>query len=301
MPITTRREFLATATLAAVAPSFPSPDAAKLPLAFSTLGCPKWPWPQILNFAASNGYSAIELRGILGDLDLPKRPELVPDHLAQAKENLAAHNLKISDLGSSSELHLADPAKLAESIADAKRFIDLAQQLGAPYVRVFGNKLEGNRDEVIHRVARGMHELAVYAAPKNVSVIIESHGDFVTSPLLKQVLTEANHSNAALLWDAHHTFVDGNEEPEFTVGELGPWIKHTHLKDSILVNGERHYVLTGKGNVPIKRQMQALAGIGYKGYYCFEWEKLWHPDIAEPEVALADFARVVPSYLHRAT
>jgi predicted xylose isomerase-like sugar epimerase len=58
-------------------------------------------------------------------------------------------------------------------------------------------------------------------------------------------------------------------------------------------------VLTGKGDVPIQRQVQALLGIGYKGYYCFEWEKLWHPDIAEPEVAIADFSRVVSGYLQK--
>jgi len=213
------------------------------------------------------------------------------------KKDLAAHGLKVSDLGSSSELHEPDPAKRAESIADAKRFIDLAEKLEAPYVRIFGNKLEGPREEVIQRVAAGMRELAMYAAPHNVSVIIESHGDFVTSPLLKQVLTKADHPNALLLWDAHHTFVDGHEEPEFTVRELGKWIRHTHLKDSVLVNGEAHYVLPGKGTVPLQRQFQALASIDYKGYYCFEWEKLWHPEIAEPEVAFADFARVAPTYL----
>jgi sugar phosphate isomerase/epimerase len=56
-------------------------------------------------------------------------------------------------------------------------------------------------------------------------------------------------------------------------------------------------VLTGKGDVPVKRQMQALAANNYKGYFCFEWEKLWHPDIAEPEIAIADFARVAPTYV----
>jgi sugar phosphate isomerase/epimerase len=295
--LTTRRKFLATATLAALSPRIPVPDAAKLRLAFSTLGCPKWPLPQVLDFAAANGYSGIELRGILGDLDLPNRPELAPDKIPSLKKELAARNLKISDLGSSSEMHLTDPDRRAKSIADAKRFIDLAQQLDCPYVRIFGNKLEGPRDEVVHRVAAGMRELAIYAEPHNVSVIIESHGDFVTSPLLKQVLSEANHPNALLLWDAHHTFVDGHEEPEFTVRELGQWIRHTHLKDSVAQNGERHYVLTGKGDVPIERQMQALAAINYKGYFCFEWEKLWHPDIAEPEVAIADFVRVAPAYL----
>lgn len=292
----TRREFLATSALAALAPPFLQ-GAEKPRLAFSTLGCPKWPFAQVLDFAGSNGYAGIELRGILGDLDLPNRPEFAPDQIAATKKAIASHGLRISDLGSSSEMHHADPDKRAKSIADAKRFIDLAQQLDSPYVRIFGNKVEGDREECIHRVAAGMRELAIYAKPHNVTVIIESHGDFVTSPLLKQVLTEADHPNAALLWDAHHTFVDGHEEPQFTVRELGRWIRHTHLKDSIPQNGERHYVLVGKGEVPVARQMQVLAATDYKGYFCFEWEKLWHPDIAEPEIAIADFARVVPGYL----
>jgi sugar phosphate isomerase/epimerase len=296
---TTRREFVGTAVMAGLTTRFLPPEPVKLPLAFSTLGCPKWPWPQIVEFAASNGFSAIEIRCILGDLDLPARPEFAPDRIAATKKDIAAHGLKISDLGSSSEMHLTDPDKRAKSIADGKRFIDLAEKLGAPYVRIYGNKLEGQRDECIRRVAAGMRELALYAVPRNVGVIIESHGDFVSSPLLKQVLTEANHPNASLLWDAHHTFVDGHEEPEFTVRELGKWIRHTHLKDSVAANGERHYVLTGKGDVPVQRQMQALAGIGYQGYFCFEWEKLWHPDIAEPEIAIADFARVVSGYLQK--
>jgi sugar phosphate isomerase/epimerase len=296
---TTRRNFVATAAMASLAARYLRAQGARLPLAFSTLGCPKWTWTRIIDFAAANGYAAIELRGILGDLDLPSRPEFAPDKLAGVKRDLAAHGLKTSDLGSSSELHLADEAERAKSIADCKRFIDLAEKLEAPYVRVFGNKLEGPRDEVVHRVAKGMRELAIYAAARNVTVIIESHGDFVTSPLLKQVLIEADHPNALLLWDAHHTFIDGHEEPEFTVGQLGKWIRHTHLKDSVPLNGERHYVLTGRGDVPIQRQVQSLRGIGYKGYFCFEWEKLWHPDIAEPEVAIADFARVVPGYLQK--
>jgi sugar phosphate isomerase/epimerase len=296
---TSRRQFLTTTALASLAAAFPMLSSSRLAIAFSTLGCPNWTWPQILDFAAANGFSAVEVRCILGDLDLPNRPEFAPEKIPSVKKDLAAHGLKISDLGSSSEMHHTDPDKRAKSIADAKRFIELAEKLDVPYVRIYGNKLEGPEDECIHRVAAGMRELGVYGAPRNVSVIIESHGDFVTSPLLKKVLTEADHPNALLLWDAHHTFAAGHEEPETTVRELGKWIRHTHLKDSVLEKDERHYVLTGKGNVPVQRQMQTLAATGYKGYFCFEWEKLWHPEIAEPEVAIADFAKVARGYLQK--
>jgi len=181
-------------------------------------------------------------------------------------------------------------------LADAKRFIDLASALGSPYVRVFGNEIKGPKEEVVARVAAGLHELGEYAGPRGVTVIIESHGDFVDSPTLKEVLTRADSPHAALLWDAHHTYADGHEQPEYTVHELGSSIRHTHLKDSVLAGKERKYVLTGRGDVPIQRQVQALQKTGYKGYFCFEWEKAWHPDLEDPEIAIADYAKVVGGY-----
>jgi len=57
------------------------------------------------------------------------------------------------------------------------------------------------------------------------------------------------------------------------------------------------YVLTGRGTVPVRRQVEELTKIGYSGYYSFEWEKVWHPDIEEPEIAIADYARVVTQYI----
>jgi sugar phosphate isomerase/epimerase len=73
------------------------------------------------------------------------------------------------------------------------------------------------------------------------------------------------------------------------------------MKDSRMEGGEDHYVLTGRGGVPVKRQVELLVEAGYAGYYSFEWEKAWHPELEEPEVAIADFARVVTQYLQAAT
>jgi sugar phosphate isomerase/epimerase len=299
----TRREFLGAGAAAVLASRFGWAAETKLPLAFSTLGCPSWEWMKVLEFAQANGYAAIELRGVKGNLDLPACPEFSPERIAQSKREVADHGLKISDLGASAQMHVAEPAERAKQLADARRFIDLASSLEVPYVRVFGNELKGSREEVIARVADGLHQLGEYAAPKGVTVIIESHGDFVQSPLLKEVLTGANSKGVALLWDAHHTYVDGHEEPEHTLAELGAWIRHTHLKDSVPDGKGRKYVLTGKGDVPVERQVQALRKLqtngrmGYTGYYCFEWEKMWHPDIAEPEVAFPDYAKVMTGYL----
>lgn len=297
----TRRKFIqnssAALTAVAVTPLLAHASAKPLPIGFSTLGCPAWDWLKILDFAKQNNFSAVELRGLQGSMDLPTRPEFSRDNIAKSKKDIASRGLHIACVSSSAEMHDADPQKHEQQLADARRFIDLASALKAPYVRVFGNKIAGPHDEVVDRVGLSLGQLGAYAGTRGVTVLIESHGDFTDSPTLKALLEKANSKHVGLLWDAHHTFVSGKEEPEFTVAQLGKYIHHTHLKDSRPEGTDVHYVLTGQGTVPVKRQVEALVKMGYRGYYSFEWEKVWHPDIDEPEIAIADYARVMTGYL----
>ena len=302
----TRREFGKGLSLVVAATALPASGAAqRLPIAFSTLACPGWEWGKILDYAASHGFPAIELRGLEGNLDLPSHPVFAASRIAQTKSEIRAHDLRIACVSSSAHMDEPTGPKRAMQISDAKRFIDLAGALDAPYVRVFGTDSSGDKsvapdEDLKERVASGLKELGDYAAGQNVTVIIESHDRFVTSPVLREVLTRAGSDHVALLWDAHHTFADGKEDPEFTVSQLGKWIRHTHLKDSVPDGNGRRYVLTGRGDVPIKRQLAALRKLGYKGFYCFEWEKVWHPDLTDPEIAVADYARVMSDYMRQA-
>jgi sugar phosphate isomerase/epimerase len=298
----TRRRFIQHSAMAisAFSASWHAASGEPFPIGFSTLGCPKWEWLKILDFARQNGFAAVELRGLQGTMDLPARPEFAPDRINLAKQEVAARGLHISCVSSSANMHDTDPQKHERQLTDARRFIDLASVLTAPYVRVFGNSVVGPREQAIEYVARSLRQLGDYAAPKNVTVLIESHGDFTDSPSLRSVLEKADSPHVGLLWDAHHTFVSGNEDPEFTVSRLGKYIRHTHLKDSRRDGDNGRYVLTGRGQVPVKRQMQLLVEHGYRGYYSFEWEKVWHPEIEEPEIAFPDFARAARRYLKEA-
>jgi sugar phosphate isomerase/epimerase len=257
---------------------------------------------KILDFAQQNGFSAVELRGLQGTMDLPSRPEFAADRIEQSKKDVSARGLRISCVSSSANLHDTDPQKHESQLADARTFIDLASALGAPYVRVFGNNVLGDRDVAIRNIGLSLRSLGEYSGSKKVTVVIESHGDFTDSPTLKAVLETADSPHVALLWDAHHTFVSGREDPEFTVAQLGKYIRHTHLKDSARKGNsdDVQYVLTGRGQVPVKRQVKALAGIGYAGSFSFEWEKVWHPELEEPEIAFPDYARVMREYLSAA-
>jgi sugar phosphate isomerase/epimerase len=303
----TRREFLIGLSSTAAAAAFArSAGASTMQIAFSTLGCPKWDLSQIITFARSHGFAAVELRGLMGNMDLPSQAPFAGAQIEQTKRQFAENNIKIACVSSSARMGEEDSSKRTKEIADAKRFVDLAAALGAPYVRVFGdgaNVPKGTAPgaELKTRVVEGLQQVGEYAGPKNVTVILESHDNFTSSATLKEVFERVNSPHVALLWDAHHTYATAGEDPEFTVKQLGKWIRHTHLKDSVANGGERKYVLTGRGTVPVKKQIEALQSIGYTGYLCFEWEKVWHPDIEEPEMAIADYAEVVRGYLGTAS
>jgi sugar phosphate isomerase/epimerase len=304
MSAISRREVLGTLAASLAAPALLRAKGRdrRLPIAFSTLGCPGWTWPTVLDQADRLGYAGIELRGIQGDMDLTKRPELTGDGLKQTRRDLEARGLVVTDLGASAHMHEKDPALRTAQLDDGRHFIDLAHALGVPYVRMFGDKMPPDepKEDALKRIVDGFQQMAAYAKPAGVTVLIESHGDFTHSADLQTIIEGVGSPAFALLWDAHHTFVAGGEAPADTYKRLGRYMRHTHLKDSKPEGNDHRYVLTGTGVVPVKEQVRVLATHGYKGFYCYEWEKKWHPEIEEPEVAFPHYVKVMTDYLAQA-
>lgn len=299
-----RRSFLATLGAGLCAPAILRAQGRprRYRIAFSTLGCPGWGWKTVLENADRLGYPGIELRGLAGEMDLPKVPEFQGTRLAATKRDLAALDIVITDLGASASMHEKDAAARERNLDEGRRFLDLAQDLGVPYVRMFGDRIPPGepREDVMKRVADGFQQMAAYAKRVGVTVLIESHGDFTRSDDLAAILTRVDSPQFALLWDAHNSFVAGKEKPADTYARLGRWIRHTHLKDSRPGGKDRQYVLFGTGDLPVKEQVMILAKAGYQGFYCLEWEKRWIPEIEEPEVAFPQYAKVMSGYLAEA-
>jgi sugar phosphate isomerase/epimerase len=295
MNYTTRKEFLqASGILLAAAFTGVSFDSKKqLPLlSFSTLGCPDWTFQQIIDFAALHGYKGIELRGILRQMDLTKCNEFSSlENISATVTRVEKKGLHIVDLGSSCNLHIADPVKRKENLDEGKRFIDLARQIDCPYIRVFPNNLPKEQDKqaTMQLIIKGLQELGDYAKGTSVKVLMETHGDLVHIEDLETIMKAVNNAQTGLIWDVSNMWTITKEPPAAVYGKLKKYIRHTHIKDAKLVNGEPQYVFLGRGEVPIFEAIDLLQKGGYKGYYSFEWEKMWHPELAEPELALADY------------
>ena len=302
MPQTTRKEFLQTsAVLLASIVTGTSFDLKKNKplLSFSTLGCPDWTFQQITSFAVQHGYKGIEVRGIQRQMDLTKCPEFSTEENRKATLALMKEKgLRFVGLGSSANLHFPEGAEREKNLAEARSFIDLAQQINCPYIRVFPNNfIKGQeKNTTIDLIIKGLLELGDYAKEKNVSVLMESHGDVVKIEDLEEIMRSADHSNVGLVWDISNMWTATKESPAEAFKKLKKYIRHTHIKDAKLVDGKPQYTLLGQGEVPIFEAIDALSKGGYKGYYSFEWEKMWHPEIAEPEIAIADYSKVMKKH-----
>ena len=302
MQHSSRRKFLqSSAVLMATAvagTSFKLKKASPL-LAFSTLGCPDWPFQKIVDFAAANNYKGIEVRGILRQLDLPKCNEFsTAENRAATVKLMEEKGLRFVDLGSSATLHFKDAATRQKNLDDGRRFIDLAQQINCPYIRVYGNNFpkEQDRNETMDLVITGLTELGNHAKASGVKVLMETHGDFVKIADLEKIMQATAHPNVGLIWDISNMWTVTKEPPADAYKVLKKYIHHTHIKDAAMVDGKLQYKFLGQGEVPIFEAMDILVEDGYKGYYSYEWEKLWHPELAEPELALADYPRAVKAH-----
>lgn len=260
-------------------------------LSFSTLGCPDWTFEQIVSFAKAHGYTGIEVRGILREMDLTRCKEFSAQNRKTTMRQMRDNGLRFVDLGSSCTIHFSKGEERRKNIDEGKRFIDLANEIDCPYIRVFPNLFpkDQTKEASLELMSEDLLELAEHADKTNVTVLIETHGDLVHPDDIVTVMQTAKHRHTGLIWDVSNMWVVTGEAPQKVYEKLKPYIHHTHIKDAKKENGTIHYKLLGEGDVPVFEAIDLLRHNGYKGYYSFEWEKLWHPEILEPEAAIADY------------
>lgn len=300
--LSSRRDFLQTSAAAAawlfIGSQFETRKKKQL-LSFSTLGCPDWSFQKIVDFAVRNDYCGIELRGLQRQMDLSKCSEFSSENRAATLSLMKEKGLQFVNLGSSSTLHFAEGAERQKNLDEGKRFIDLAHELNCPYIRVFPNNFpkEQDKNATIDLIIKGLVELGDYAKEAKVTVLMETHGDVVKSEDLEVIMRSSEHPNVGLVWDACNMWMVTKESPAVVYQKLKKYIRHTHIKDLKMEDGKAQYKLLGKGESPIFEVISLLKKDGFKGYYSFEWEKLWHPEIEEPEIALADYPKVMKKHL----
>lgn len=264
-------------------------------ISFTTLACPTWSWEKIVDEASRLGYDGIEIRGLQGKMFAPECKPFLAGNIAETLRQLKEKRLEICCLDTSCAFH--DEEKFEAALEEGRATIRLAGQLGVPYIRVFGDKIpdKARKAETIAKVAQGLQTLGQYAEDKGVVVLIETHGDFSRSADVLAALQMTSSEAVGVLWDIANPYKYGEtgEPMQDTFGQLGRYIKHTHMKDTVGKGYREKIVLPGEGDIPIGEAVEVLRSNGYDGWLSYEWEKRWHPEIPEPEIALPAFIQYI--------
>jgi fatty-acyl-CoA synthase len=253
-------------------------------LAFSNLGAPGWSIETLVREATRMGYDGVELRLLEGEVIDPVR-----DHTAlrAAVDRCRGAGLDVCALDTSCRFNIDDPAERDRQVQALLAWIEVAHELG-----VFGGAppdAAAVDDEVANGwVAQALAAAAPQAEQAGVTVALETHDAFSSARRVSVVLDAVNSSRIGAVWDSHHPYEMG-ESAEQVIAFLGARLAHVHVKDARRAapgSSDWELVPIGEGEIPIRAQLDALRASGYDGYVSVEWEKKWHPELAEPEVAL---------------
>ncbi len=260
-------------------------------IAFSTLAFPDATLASAVSLGRRWGYAGVELRLIDGELIDPRMPAAAR---AQVKRTVTAAGLPVVAVDSSIRLTGEDPGP------DLRRFLELASDWESPLVRVFGGALAADpaeRQEQLRTAARVLESSVPLARRLGVAIGVETHDDFSASSVVAELLAMADPDWVGVVWDSHHPYRVG-EQPADVYANLGRRILLAQVKDARRrPGGDWELVLLGEGEVPVIQMVGLLAAGGYRGWISVEWEKRWHPEIADPQIALPQYLSVLAEWM----
>jgi sugar phosphate isomerase/epimerase len=268
-------------------------DMNTLPIAFSTLAFPDATLVEATTLGCSLGYAGIELRLVDGQLIDSSMPAA---ERVRVKQTVAAARLPIVSVDSSILL-TAD-----EAASELRWFLELANDWESPLVRVYGGPLTEEpraRQAQFEAAARVLQGAVPLAEQLGVAIAIETHDSFSASSVVAELLAMVDSRWVGALWDTHHPHRMG-ERPAEIYEHIGPRVLHVQVKDarrSAEHKGGWQLVLLGEGEVPVREIIGLLAARGYGGYVSVEWEKYWHPEIEEAQIALPQYLKVLEEWV----
>ena len=261
-------------------------------LCFSTLGCTEKALDEVISLAKKYGIENLEIRGLSGVLDNASIPYFSESEIENTKRILSENGISVRVVGASASFDTRE--KHETNIFEAMVAVRVAARLGAPYVRVFGNRIKGDAFEVAKNVSDGIAALCAQAENFGVTVLLEVHGDFNREETLAPVISALSDvKNFGVIWDIAHSHTHYGDNFAKFYDFIRPYIKHVHIKDSVLTDdGRIKLCLPGDGDIPIKDIVGEMEADGFCGCYSLEWEKHWHRELAPIEDALDAFLAV---------
>ena len=214
-----------------------------------------WDLKTILERLESHQIEAIEFRtthlhGIENDMNSTERKNI--------RDRLEKSTIQQVSLGSACEYHSNDPDEVVKNIIETKKFIKLANDIGAIGVKVRPNgfNLEKgvSRETTLEQIGNSLKECGKAAEGTDVSIWLEVHGKETNHPpYIAEIMKIADHPNVGVCWNSNpEDIVDGSVKTNFDL--LSPWLMSVHINN------------LWDSNYPYRELFKLLAHAQYQRY-----------------------------------
>src|SRR5215208_27875 len=241
------------------------------PVTFSTLACPHWSIETVIEKATEYGYDGIEWRGGPQGHVQPTMPTAQKAVLQKMLANTGLSAIAVTAY-TSFVSNLTEERQ--SNVDELRRYVDLAAELDATYVRTFLGELpEGTTidSSMYEKITDCLTMAADYAESVGVQIAVEPHDDFVRASTILPILTQVQHPALRVIWDVGNAFATGDDLKEgFEL--LKNRIAYVQVKDGMKHGADWQLCPLGQGHVPLAKAFIWLLADGYEGTLSVEWD-----------------------------
>ncbi|NSW53214.1 MAG: sugar phosphate isomerase/epimerase [Anaerolineae bacterium] len=210
------------------------------------------------------GWDYLDIRTVEG----VKAEEIPAAQYPALKEMLEQGGMQVSSLGSAMGKLPIDTVSLEEDLKTLDRLCDLADVVGAHYIRVMSyaqgdDTPEEWRDKAVVR----LRKLGEHANTRGVMLVLENCVGYPQDgDTMVEFLTLCNCNNVRCAFDPGNAAGHGVDTWEMYT-KVREFIEYFHLKDTCY-DGSQHF--PGEGDAQIERILTALWESGYQGFVSIE-------------------------------
>ena len=212
---------------------------------------------ELLKIVTDTGIPGIEFRA---ELDHAHGVELdtTAEELADIRKRCEDAGVAICCIATGCRFESMDPAERQANVDRGARFIELAHDVGAPRIRVFGDRFgSSNKETVVANVGECLRQIGERAAGSGVDVCLEMHGDFYKWEHALKAVQLADHPRVGIVHNC-----DPREAADGPIGDaigrVRGYVRHVHIHN------------LEEGNYPYRHFLSIMSGTGYDGFLSLE-------------------------------
>jgi sugar phosphate isomerase/epimerase len=245
----------------------------------SNIACAAWGWreveiPEYFHWVANQGIRSVEVNA---------HPQAAKHLLDSANDESVAKiatwaeeaGVDIICIAARNDFTIPDEIALEKEIQRVQRFIDIAKQLKAKFVRLLsgGHRNDNVPPEVFTRLHYAFNQIGDYAEEHGIKITIENHGGpTATGQRVAKIMEGIKSPVVGANYDPAN-FLNQGTDPLMALRYILPWVNYSHWKDVTWADGRPQFCAFGKGEIVWEPIIKELLNAGYRGYWGVEYEE----------------------------